>query len=422
MKSIGRIVLWLATALWIAGCSVDLEDPKRQIAPGVTLVADLDGKYIKQNLLEQNVSGVDENTTVYGQRVYKIVYGSVDIHGNPIKASGVIVVPKGMPKIVDKQLGYSLVLEHHGTIFKQSDAPSVQSEATMMPGKNASVIFTSLSGFITLMPDYVGFGESRGKVHPFVMKRLAEDAVAMLKAAKAFLQDRDIKLNGQLFVSGYSEGGYAAMATLQKLEDRGEAVAMAAPMAGPYDLNKTAFGVLSKSQLSVPAFMANVAYAYTTAYGVPLENVINEPYASKLPALLDGSHEINEIDTALTKKTTGADGLFSPAFVNDFFTDDAHWFKSAALEQSVYAWAPQTPLKLLHCQGDEVIPFDISQATYATMLAMGANDVQLIPIEAALQEQGLGDGEPMGHTRCGNYAYGMAAQIFADMRKATVGY
>jgi hypothetical protein len=42
--------------------------------------------------------------------------------------------------------------------------------------------------------------------------------------------------NGELFLTGYSEGGHVAMATLRAMQAAGEKVTAAAPMSGPYAL------------------------------------------------------------------------------------------------------------------------------------------------------------------------------------------
>ncbi len=415
------LVVW---GLLLGGCGSGLQKPEKERVSGGEKIVDIDGDTIKKSLLDKNVSGIDTNTTVYGIKAYRIIYDSVGIDGNPVKASGYMVVPQGMPEVVEKQIGFSLVSDDHGTIFANIDAPTVKPALTMAPGEDSSIIFTALSGFVTLMPDYVGYGKSLGEVHPFVLKEaLAEDTVRCIKAARVFAQKNGIKLNGQLFVSGYSEGGYVAMAALQKIEADGEMqVAMAAPMAGPYDLNLTAYGVLSQDTLSVPSFMAFVAYAYTIAYGEALDTVINEPYAAKLPSLLDGSKPRTQIDPQLTTKTTGATGLFKPQFVQQFFADDTQWFRQAVLENSVHAWKPQTPVRLIHCEGDEVIPYGIAQKTAGTMQALGAGNVALVPVEATLKQAGKGDGTLMKHAECASFAYGIAAQSFAAVRKAAVGY
>src|ERR1700691_5251020 len=42
--------------------------------------------------------------------------------------------------------------------------------------------------------------------------------------------------DGQLFITGYSQGGYVAMATHRAMETAGMTVTASAPMSGPYAL------------------------------------------------------------------------------------------------------------------------------------------------------------------------------------------
>jgi hypothetical protein len=103
--------------------------------------------------------------------------------------------------------------------------------------------------------------------------------------------------------------------------------------------------------------------------------------------------------------------------VGNFFADSNFWFRKAMIENSVHAWVPQTPVRLVQCQGDDVIPFVISQITEKTMKAMGAIDVALIPVEST-----LGLDHNVTHGDCGSLAYGVTTQIFSGIRKATMGY
>ena len=406
-----KVVLALS-ALWFVGCGSDLDAPNNAVNGGEVLV-DIDGDSIKYSLLQKQTPGVDENTTVFGYKAYKIPYETTDEEGNKVKVSGLMVVPTGVPEAV-KALGFSMVSDSHGTIFANSEAPTVVAEDTMSPD-GAPVIFSSLGAFVTLQADYIGYGDSVDHYHPFVLKKsLANATVDFVKAAEAFAKANDIPLNGQLFVTGYSEGGYAAMAAMQKFEAEGRPVSLAAPMAGPYIMDGMAAGVLQSDTLGVPSFMALVGYAYSKAYGQDVKTVINEPYASKLPILFDGSKTRAEIDPELTTKTKGEGGLFREDFANAFF--QGNWFTLAAHENNVHEWAPQTPMKLIHCAGDDVIPMAITNGAAQTMDAMGAVSVEVIPVEAALQAAGKGDGTPMGHAECALPAYGIAAQIFAEVR------
>jgi len=415
MKNIVKTVAVVTPLLLILGCG-DLDQPSNETVKGGEVVVDFSATTMKQTLISKGFA--DENTTVFGYKAYKIPYTTTNEKGDEVKVSGLFVIPTGMPDAVG-QIGLSMVSDDHGTIFANADAPSVIGSNNGTPD-GSSIILSSLGGFATLQPDYIGFGDSYQKhYHPFILKKsLANCTIDFIKAVKTFASENSIKLNNQLFLTGYSEGGYASMATLQKIEADGElTVTMAIPMAGPYDLNITAFGVLSQPKLAVPSFMADIGYAYGKAYDKNLSTIINEPYASKLPTLIDGSRARDLIDPELSYDTTGETGLFNPTFVGSFFADSNFWFRKAMVENSVHAWAPQTPVRLVQCQGDDVIPFVISQITEATMKAMGATDVALIPVEPT-----LGLDHNVTHGDCGSLAYGVTTKIFSGIRKATMGY
>ncbi len=76
---------------------------------------------------------------------------------------------------------------------------------------------------------------------------------------------------------------------------------------------------------------------------------------------------------------------------------------------------------MVHCLGDEVIPYAISELTEGTMLQMGATNVALVPVEVAVT-QDPATALRYGHSECGPVAYGVAATMFAQTRKATIGY
>jgi len=417
MKQIIKGIL-VVTPLFFIGCGDGLSEPKNPEVKGGELFVNFPASAIKPGLLKKGL--IDANQTVYGYKAYKVPYTTRDEEGNEVKASGLFVIPTGLPSVVTNQLGLSMVSDDHGTIFANKEAPTVIADATGAPD-GSSVILTSLGGFATLQPDYIGFGDSNAHYHPFVLKdSLANATVDFIKQVKIFSKENNITLNNQLFITGYSEGGYAAMATLKKIEEEQISslpVTMAAPMAGPYALKAMADGVLSQEKLSVPSFMANVGYAYAKANSEELNSVINEPYASALPTLFSGDLTRVEIDAKLTKDTTGEKGLFNPSFVANYFATDDNWFKVATTNNSLQNWAPTTPVRLVHCEGDDVIPYAISQLTEGTMKAMGASDVALVPVEKA-----LGLETKVGHGTCGTMAYAVTATMFAEVRKQTIGY
>ena len=407
-----------AAALFFVGCGNDLSAPQNEQATGGKVVVDLDGATIKKSLIDKGFIDESYDKPVFGYKAFKIDYTTTDEKGGSVVASGLMVIPTGIPEAM-KQAGLSIVSDDHDTRFGNFEMPTVFAEQNNAPD-GSPIIFTSMGGFVTLQPDYIGYGDSLGHYHPFLQKRsLANATVDFINAARKFAADNGIPLNGQLFLTGYSEGGYATLATLKKIEDEGSMqVTTAVPMSGPYDLELMGMGVLSDPVLSVPSFMAYVAYAYAMTYDEPVDTMVNEPYASQLDELFNGSRARPQIDQELTKKTTGPDGLFNPLFVGDFLTNSANWLRVALSQNEVYKWAPQTPVDLVHCEGDDVVPYAVSQLAYKTMkVELGAANVKLIPVEKA-----LGLPAPVGHSACGPYAYKVAAGIFAKTRQATIGY
>ena len=417
MRKIVKLIAIVSPLLFI-GCGDSLSKPTVEAVNGGELFVNFPASSIKKSLIEQGV--IDENRTVYGYKAYKIPYTTRDESGTEVKVSGLFVIPTGLPDIVTTRLGLSMVSDDHVTIFANADAPSVIADVTGAPN-GSSVILTSLGGFATLQPDYIGFGDSKEHYHPFVLKdSLANATVDFIKQVKIFSKENNITLNNQLFLTGYSEGGYASMATLKKIEEEQISdltVAMTAPMAGPYALKIMIDTAFSQPKLIVPSFIANIGYAYAKANNQELNSTINEPYASSLETLFNGGLRSLEIDSKLTTDTTGEKGLLTQSFVTDYFSNENNWFKVSLLKNTLYNWTPTTPVRLVHCEGDDIIPYAISQLTEGTMKKLGATNVALVPVEKALGRQ-----DKVGHVACGSLAYSVTTTMFAQVRKQTIGY
>jgi len=418
------IGLFIIGILGLSGCGTSLDDPAVEKANGGEVLVDFPADWIRKELIAAHTPGIDENTTVFGYKAYRITYETIDEKGNPVLASGLMTVPTdyGVTPIDAQKLaymkskGFSLVSDAHGTIFANYEAPTEVAKTTLAP-EGAPVIFTALAGFVTLQADYIGFGASKDHIHPYLLKEpSARTIVDFIHAARAFAKANDIPLNGQLFVTGYSEGGYVALAALQTLEAEGEPVYLAAPMAGPYMLDVMAKGVLSQDALPIPSFMADVAYAYAEAYEQPYESLINEPYASQLPELFDGTLDRKAIDAKLPHVTSE---LFSDEVITRVLqSDETYWFNQALFANATAYWAPQTSVRLLHCEGDDVVPYAMSEGTASVMRdQLGASDVAVVPVE-----QTAGLPVTLGHVDCAPVAYKIAAEMFGAVRAHTIGY
>jgi dienelactone hydrolase len=185
------------------------------------------------------------------------------------------------------------------------------------------------AGFAGIFPDYIGYGSSNSTAHPYMLKKSsARASLDMIKASMKYMSDNGVVLNYQLYISGYSQGGYNAMALAQYVENNFDGVDLkgVAPMAGPHDLEALANIELNATHTMVyPAFLGYLADSYSYYYDdINLSDVVVETNTTMYHTLFDGSKKNVEIQGALGLTTNGgfgaytADKLFKSSFINDY--------------------------------------------------------------------------------------------------------
>jgi len=165
-----------------------------------------------------------------------------------------LVAPDNFSKI------YPMLCYQHGTSSSKTDVPS------HLNGESQLATILSGMGYLVAAPDYLGLGDSPG-FHPYVHAATeASAAVDLLRAARDFAAQEVLQLNGQVFVTGYSQGGHAAMALHRKLElelSNEFAVTAAAPMSGPYSIGGIMRElILSENEYFFPAYIPNTILSY----------------------------------------------------------------------------------------------------------------------------------------------------------------
>jgi len=319
------------------------------------------------------VTGVSTNLNPeYSVEMIKLSYSTVNGNGEQTTASGALFIPVSSGT-------FPMMSYHHGTLVKRSNVPTYlgsNSTEGMVGVLGASM------GFISCLPDYLGLGDSQ-EVHPYLQSELSASAsIDMLIAAKNYCDEKDISYSNNLYICGYSEGGYVTMATQKKLEASYSSqfqLKASAPMAGPYNVEATADGLLSVDTYSSPALIGFILFSYAEYYdNLNLTAVFNAPYATQIPTLFDGTKNLATINASLTTDMTA---LLNQTFVTDFNTNSNHSLRLTFRENSLLNWYPKTPIRLYHSVADEIVPYEISVNAQQVLSANSSSTVELITVQ-----------------------------------------
>ena len=111
-------------------------------------------------------------------------------------------------------------------------------------------------------------------LHPYHLKDVtATTVIDMLRASKHFCnQFEDIQYNSQLYLAGYSEGGYATMAAVKEIEENHTDefnITISFPMAWAYDLSGTMVDLmLSEEPYADPFYLPYFVLSYIETYAL----------------------------------------------------------------------------------------------------------------------------------------------------------
>ena len=382
-KDLSRYILLFFLASTLVACGGGSDDSADEATAGSLVRAEPLGDFAVNASLRLIAFSVISGRS-YDVEVVKITYNTSLEAGLIVQASGIVAIPKS-------KAGPSPLLSYqHATVFKDTAVPSNDPLFDMTPSLAAS------AGFITVAPDYIGYGVSKSLTHPYIQAvPSANSVVDLIRAAKRYLQQRDIALNNQLFLAGYSEGGYVTLAAHRQMETEfADEFTVSASIAGggPYDVRGMADQIiLNETTLDSPAYFGYVVHAYDRMYD--LDNLtlraIASPHHMTIDNYYDGNYTGSSINAVLPRNTNE---LFNPYFQSEYAGIMGELTLKYRLDQNnVYDWKPQAPVKLFHGQNDSYVRYDNATTALSTMQANGATSVTLTDCDV----------QPSTHVKCG---------------------
>jgi predicted esterase len=322
-----------------------------------------------------NLLGIEHDYQfIYDVQVIRIIYQSIDANNDPIRVSGALMIPLNADSI-------PIISMNHGTVTGRDEVASVWPTNTP---EGVTGLWMASMGYYSCLPDYPGFGVSE-ILHPYIhAKSLANSIIDMIRAAKQYTEKSGISLSEQLFLTGYSEGGYATLAIHKEIEDSYSEefrVTASAPMAGPYDLSETVESIFQQESYPSPAYIAFFLTAYDEIYNWNrLNSFFNSPYAEMMTGLFDGSKTYAEINSQLPESINL---LLRLDFVSDYLQGKETEVQAAIVENTLLNWKSSAPIRFFHGDLDKTVPIFNTTNAVASLKASGGSDIEFITIKGA---------------------------------------
>lgn len=327
------------------------------------------------------------STSSYSLSLQKVSYQSTGADGTPRTLSGLLILPSSG----GNRPSVPILMFQHGTEPYRKFSPSRYLQNQLRPTDYPEVMVAAAiasTGYAVALTDYEGLGDSTGP-QPYVhADSLARQVVDMLRASRNIIagSSSPCSWNSQLFLMGYSEGGYVTMAATRELQLNHPAeftVTAAAPLAGPHDLSGVMRGVmLSDSTSKAPYFLPFVLNSYNHVYGgqttsfTPGSTML-PAFAGTVPPLFDGNSPSDKISEAMGMSFSPPQlivpkSTLTSQFLGQLALDTSQTVGFLRQNDSYRGWIPSVPIRMVHHGNDELVPFANSQIAFDSFSTAGA--------------------------------------------------
>jgi pimeloyl-ACP methyl ester carboxylesterase len=334
IKTMGGEVLSMSesTSDWECAEEAGMHGPKRASSIPMTIMM--------QRLLD----------FAYARHVIELsgVYESIDTDGKPITLSGKVVLP------ADGKIKRCILVSHY-TIASNAEAPS-----NTFPLEGLLVKL----GYAIIVPDYIGYGVTADKVHPYlVMDVTARNVLDMYQAVIPFLEKAGCKPEyDDIYLMGYSQGGATTMAVQHLIEHHDEDVKIRRVFAGggPYDVKATYDRFVETDTASYPCAVPIMMQ------GMVVGNKLNLDMKSMMaPFIYENLDEwvnskrytASQINDMIGTNVTHE--LLTPTGMDRTSLEVSEMYKAMTNNSILsYSWTPQAPVYIMHSINDETVPYD----------------------------------------------------------------
>lgn len=359
MKRLLFVLFWGLGSL----CAVRATDDPQQVLYSyqklATIELDSIAKVIAQRKVPKWVAPVR-----YAVDIYELLYNSTYPNGETVLASGLYFVPVGVKDPMP------LLSFHHGTTLMRDR------KCLGFCGEQNFCMGFATDGYAVAYPDYFGLGKSQGKHLYCHAQSEAQAVVDMLRAVREFNRQMNLDMNGQLFLSGYSQGGHVTMSAHRYLQEQlGKEfrVTACAPLSGPYDLSGVQAEVMTRPY-SDPGYLPYLLTSYNEVYGLfgKLSDVFLPPYDSIITQYYTGEYELDQVNPFFPSIPQE---MVREELLKDYFNNPESPLRRILQANDVYDWKPESPMMLCYCKGDEQVTYRNAEVAHRKMRENGSRMV-----------------------------------------------
>jgi pimeloyl-ACP methyl ester carboxylesterase len=372
MSNFIRVAAMIVLLLgWSVSPAFAEQSPTVQVSPGVKyeLVGRWDVDRLNRILKTDapKFSGIAVTYTPARNAVllYRVTYNSVipEMGNKPTIASGLLAVPDTGGRV------FPMISYQHGTVYGRHEVPSFpeeSSETQMMIAQFAG------QGYVLIGADYFGLGVSK-EPEGYMVKRSHQQACYdMLMASRSVLDHLNLSTR-ELFLSGWSQGGFVTMAFLEKLEEVGMDVRAAATASAPLDVFAALNGMLTFPRPFDAPWINSLfilsAFSFENYYGIPglaRSLIVDKYYEASQKAYSRQPFNPADIPVDIHK-------LIRPEYFNpQYFANSA--FGKLLAEDDSYRWVIKSPVRNYYGEKDEAITVGVGRMAMTYAQAMGAGN------------------------------------------------
>lgn len=296
-----------------------------------------------------------QNLVLNGVNYYSITYRTI-YQGKQIDSRGLLLVPDNTDStfLISYFHGTHLPIDLGGLYTSKMETPSNYAGEGdhFLETRNIALAWAS-AGFTVFLPDYIGFGATMVKEHPYLAyKEMFLSDIDGLLAAKEFIHQQNYIYDNRLFLSGWSQGGGACLSSHKFIQEQYASeftVTASSGLAGPYNFKGFIDDILSKKdqELNINNIFSWGVYSlnkFSDGLKRPTDQLFSYPVYDQYAAIIPPSKIPSQIlhDYFLNHVIDGSDTKFIHAIQENTFSQ---------------GWTPVGKVFLHHGDADDVVPY-----------------------------------------------------------------